>query len=185
MSYAFLWLAWHFYTRWLSIQVQNYKVYTNVSQMFIKSPQSNFADSHIKFCSKSPTYEYVIGHILWIPYNSRKLKIKTVTVINVFINLWKRFKMTITHRQFQNAPVTLGNGPSLLTACSDSPSHNLYCNSLSSFFFSFEANFSWDDGLFKISRSWTWIREANDNNVHMYSRSNRSQKIQTIFSRKK
>lgn len=79
MSYALLWLTWHFYTRWVSIQLQNYKVYTNVSQMLIKSPQSNFADSHIKFCSKSPTYEYVIERILWIPYNSRKLKIKILT----------------------------------------------------------------------------------------------------------
>lgn len=134
MSYAFLWLAWHFYTRWVNIQLQNYMVYTNVSQMFIESPQSNFADSHIKFCSKSPTYEYVIEHILWIPYNSRKLKIKILTVVNVFINLWKRFEMTITHRHFRNAPVTLGNAPIVLTAYSYFPCHNLYCNSVNIFF---------------------------------------------------
>lgn len=114
-----------------------------------------------------------IGHILWILHNSRKLKIRFLTAANIFKNLWKGFKMIITHKQFHYAPMTLGSGITLLTACSYFPSPILWCNSLSIVFFLF---WNW---FFPRKVGCLWcldagcVRETNGKYVNLYSRSNR------------
>lgn len=115
MSHVFLRWTWHFYTRRMSIQSSCYEGHTNISQTFIKSPRSNVADFHIKFCSKSLLYECVIEHILWISHNGGRLKIEFLTVANVLKNLCKGNARNT--QAIWDAPMTLGNGFSLLAAC--------------------------------------------------------------------